>query len=481
MAKPPSPSALPAPGAELDLVIDNLAYGGQALGRVAGVVVFVDHALPGQRVRVRVVRTRARFLEARVVEVLAQSPAYNPPFCRHFGLCGGCQWQDLAYPEQLAWKGRHVKESLRHLSGLTPEVILPPVPSPGVRFYRNKMEFAFAPRTWTAPAAMDLGAGGLALGLHVATPANQVFNVEECFLLSPRTVPLVAEVRRRCRESRLPAWDPQARRGFWRSLVVREGKRTGQMLVHLLCGADGREEVINALAAHLQARFPDITTMVHSTSGSRTSGNRTTASRILWGPGYITEHLLGLKLRVSPQSFLQPNTEAAEGLYDAVRQLGEFTGRETVWDLYCGIGGIALSLAGQVRRVVGFELAPEAVADAKLNARLNGLENCRFLAGDLKETIRQAMKPPPGGRPRPDAVITDPPRSGLHPKVIQALKELAPSRLLMVSCNPATLARDLALLADRYELTAIQPFDLFPHTAHIECLARLEARKAGQG
>ena len=198
------------------------------------------------------------------------------------------------------------------------------------------------------------------------------------------------------------------------------------------------------------------------------------SSRTLWGPGYIEEQLGDLCLRISANSFLQTNTAAAEGLYNAISRLGEFTGDETVWDLYCGAGSIALHLASQVRRVVGFELVPAAVNDAYTNSRLNGLENCRFLAGDLKERLRETLRA--GGQPGPDVVITDPPRAGMHPQVVQALREIAPRRIIYVSCNPATLARDLALLQDRYDILTIQPFDLFPHTAHIECVARLDRR-----
>ncbi len=475
----PSPSLL-APGVQLDLAIEKLAYGGQALGRVAGMVVFVEHALPGQRVRVQVTRRHARFAEARVLQVLEQSPAYRPPFCRHFGLCGGCQWQDLAYEEQLRWKGLQVQECLQHLGSLTPEVFLPPVASPGRQYYRNKMDFAFAPRAWPEPTE-PAAARSLALGLHPGAAPDRVFDLEECFLQSPQAVALVAFVRDWCRQRSLAAYDPKTRRGFWRSLTVREGKRTGQRLVHLVTAAGGRETVVSALAAHLKERFPALTTLVHSYRRGKGPGTGGEASRVLWGPGYIEEQLAGLRLRVSAGTFLQPNTEAAEGLYAAIGRLGEFSGRETVWDLYCGAGSIALSLAGRVGRVVGFELSPQAVADANINARLNRLDNCRFLAGDLKELLRDAMRPSPRRQPRPEVVITDPPRAGLHPQVIQALKELAPRRILAVSCNPATLARDLALLKDRYAVLALQAFDLFPHTAHVECVARLERRHPGPG
>ena len=476
-AKAPPPSL--AKGTEVDLAIEKLAFGGKALGRVDGFVVFVEHAVPGQTVRVRITRKKAQFAEGRVVQVLAQSPAYAPPFCPHFGVCGGCQWQDLAYEEQLHWKRLHVTECLRHLAGLSPEDIPPPVASPQPRYYRNKMEFTFAPRPWLPPeefaAGLNPDHSGCALGLHVGAAFDRVFNVEHCFLQSPQTAAIVQEVRRWCGESGLPAYNTRTHQGFWRFLVLREGKRTGQTLVHLVTSDQGEAAAVEALAGHLQAGFPAITTLVHSRSQKKAQVAVGEVSRTLWGPGYIEEQLGGLRLRISAQSFLQTNTPAAEALYEAVSRLGEFTGQETVWDLYCGAGSIALSLASRVRRVVGFELVPAAVDDAYVNCRLNGVDNCQFLAGDLKEGLREHLRDP-RGQPRPEVVITDPPRAGMHPQVVQALLALAPRRIIYVSCNPATLARDLALLQEGYDILTVQPFDLFPHTAHIECVARLERR-----
>jgi 23S rRNA (uracil1939-C5)-methyltransferase len=462
-------------GAEVDLSLDKIAFGGKALGRVDGFVVFVDRAIPGQTVRVRITRKKPQFAEARVVELLAQSPAYTPPFCPHFGVRGGCQWQDLAYGEQLYWKRTQVQECLRHLGGLSPGIILPAVASPQERYYRNKMGFTFAPVPSQNPAgAGGSRRGGCVLGLHGEGSSQGIFNLEHCFLQSPQSPAMVQEVRRWCGASGLAAYNPKSQRGFWRFLVLREGKRTGQTLVHLITTDQGDPAAVDALAANLQARFPDITTLVHSRrrhKGQIASGE---SSRTLWGPGYIEEQLGQLRFRISPHSFFQINTMATEGLYDAISRLGEFRGQETVWDLYCGAGSIALSLASQVGRVVGFELVPEAVNDAYTNSRLNGLDNCQFLAGDLKERIQETLRD--ASQPRPEVVITDPPRAGLHPQVVKALRELSPRRIIYVSCNPATLARDLALLQDQYDILMVQPFDLFPHTAHTECVVRLERR-----
>jgi 23S rRNA (uracil1939-C5)-methyltransferase len=481
---PSNDKALPlsfSKGAEIDLFIEKLALGGKAVGRVDGFVVFVEHAIPGQRVRVLITRKKAQFAEGRLVKVLTQSPAYAPPFCPHFGFCGGCQWQDLAYREQLHWERVQVQESLRHLTGLSPHVILPPVPSPQERYYRNKMEFTFAPRAWLPPE--DFAAGKTpsgetcALGLHAPGGFDRVFNLEHCFLQSPHTPEIVKEVRSWCRESGLPAYSTRTHRGFWRFLTLREAKRTGQSLAHLITTGQGDPAAVDRLAAHLKARYPAITTLVHSRSDKKAQVAVGEAGRVLWGPGYIEEELCGLRFRISANSFFQTNTLAAEALYEEVIHLGEFNGGETVWDLYCGAGSIGLALAARVGRVVGFELVQDAVEDAYVNCGLNGIDNCRFLAGDLKDLIREALAAP-RHYPRPDAVVTDPPRAGMHPGVVQALKELAPRRIIAVSCNPATLARDLALLQEDYHIAAIRPFDLFPHTGHIECVARLERKNS---
>ncbi len=464
-------------GAELELAIEKLAFGGKALGRVAGFVVFVEHAVPGQKVRVRITRIKPHFAEARVVQVLTQSPAYAPPFCPHFGLCGGCQWQDIAYAEQLHWKRRHVEECLQHLAGLAPGVILPTVPSPQQQYYRNKMEFTFAPRPWLTSAdhTTEMQAdGGCALGLHVAGSSAGIFNLEHCFLQSAQVPAIVAEVRRWCRQSNLPAYDPKTRRGFWRFLVLREGKHTGQSLVQIITTDQGDLAAVADMSGHLHDRFAGLTTLVHSIRRKKGQVASGETSRTLWGPGYIEEQLGGLRLRVSASSFLQINTLAAANLYGAVSRLGEFTGKETVWDLYCGAGTLGLALASRVRQVVGFELDRQAVADAVTNSRLNNLTNCRFLAGDLKKRMQEILRT--GAEAAPEVVITDPPRAGLHPQVVKALQELAPRRLIYVSCNPATLARDLALFKDHYEVVTLQPFDLFPHTPHIEGVVHLERR-----
>ncbi len=465
-------------GAEIELRIDKLASGGQGLGRYEGLVIFVDHGLPGQRLRVRLTRKKATYAEAAVMQVLEQSPDYVAPRCRHFGLCGGCRWQDLDYAAQLHWKRQHVLESLAQEVGLREVAVAPTTPSPAIWYYRNKMEFTFAPRPWLPAAAWAAAAHptrlSAALGLHVPGSFQRVFDVEECYLQSPQTGPILAAIRRLVHTSGQPAYDTRQHQGFWRFVVLREAKRRGDQLLWLITTSRGDHRAVDALAAELRQAFPALTTLVHAISDQKAQVAQGDQGRVLWGPGYLEEEVCGRRFRISPASFFQTNTAATEGLYQAVREMAALTGRETVWDLYCGTGSIALSLADQARRVVGFELLEAAIQDAYVNARLNGVDNCQFIAGDLKDCLRQAMASP--HFTRPEVVITDPPRAGMHPQVIQALLELAPQKIIAVSCNPATLARDLARLQTGYTVTQLLPCDLFPHTPHIECVVRLEKR-----
>ncbi|GLI34350.1 23S rRNA (uracil(1939)-C(5))-methyltransferase RlmD [Desulforhabdus amnigena] len=467
-------------GAEIELVVEKLAFGGKAVARVDGFVIFLEHALPGQRVLARVNRKKRQYAEAQVLGILSQSSDYVEPFCPHFGVCGGCRWQDLSYAEQLRWKRVHVLESIEHLAGVEEAVVEPTTPSPEQRHYRNKMEFTFSDRRWLSPQEIALKeveySKSFALGLHVRGFFDKVFNVENCFLQSHLASAILKETREWCRKSGLPAYSVKDHQGFWRFLVIRETKRTDQLLVHLLTTPqEENEKIVDALAAYLLDRFPAITTFVHSVTQKKAQVAFGDSSRVVSGPGFIEEEIGSLRFRISAHSFFQTNPSAAEKLYEAVARLGDFKGHETVWDLYCGTGSIALFIASRVGRVVGFEVVEDAIRDAYMNCELNGIDNCSFLSGDLKDVIKEAQQSVQEGG-LPDVVITDPPRAGMHPNVVKALLELAPKRIITVSCNPSTLARDLTYFLDRYEIQKIQPFDLFPHTPHIECVVRLERK-----
>jgi 23S rRNA (uracil1939-C5)-methyltransferase len=453
-----------AVGRDVELSIDKLALGGAGLARFEGLAVFVERGLPGSRVLARITACKKRHAEAEVVQVLAPSPHATEPFCPHFGACGGCSHQDLDYAEQLRWKQLQVQETLARLGNLGESgaaKVLPVLPSPETRHFRNKMEFAFAG-----------GAGErLSLGLRPRGSADGLLDISTCFLQSAQSADIVNAARDFCRTTGYPAYDPARDSGLWRYLVVREAKTTNQTLVHCIT-APWRQaaEAVEALADHLHAAFPNLTSFVHSTRRNRLAVAQGEVERFATGPGHILENLGPFTFRISPDAFFQTNTQAAHLLYTAALELGRLEPGWTVWDLYCGSGGLTLYAAKHCHKAVGFENDPRTVQDAQSNAADNGVPNCEFHAVDVLHALSQAPYPP-------DAVILDPPRSGLHPDGVRELLRLAPKRIIYVSCNPATLARDLAALQERYSLTAARPVDLFPHSPHIECAASLDRLK----
>lgn len=465
-------------GSELEFLIEKLAFGGKGLGRVDGMVVFTDRTIPGQKVRARITRKKRHFAEARVVDLLQQSPHRVEPPCPHFGVCGGCSWQDIDYVQQLFWKRQHVIESLEHLAGVKSTMVQETQASPRQTHYRNKMEFTFSPRRWheVPPRLLEPGQNleQLALGLHVRGFFDAVLNVSCCFLGPPTFSDILSETRRWCQRSGLAAYSTRNHEGFWRFLVVRESSGTGRILLHIITSSQGDPRLVEQLSVHLTEMFPTVSTIVHSINDGKAQVAVGQVSRTLVGPGYIEEQLGRLRFRISAESFFQTNTLGAERLYETILQLGNFTGKESVWDLYCGTGSIALYIASRVRQVTGFELNLHAIEDARQNCRLNGIHNCSFHAGDVKDMIGSW---PVSHQTPPDVVIADPPRSGMHPRVLKALSDLAPQTIIAVSCNPATLARDLSLLLEGYRIDAVIPFDMFPHTPHIECVVKMTKGK----
>lgn len=443
--------------------VESLAQDGRGVAHVDGLAVFVDGGLPGDVVRARITRMRQRLAEAVVLAVETPSPHRVAPRCRHFGQCGGCALQDLDYGEQLAQKGRQVADALRRLGGVDPGTVAPTAGSLHVWRYRNKMEFAFESRK-----------DGLSLGLRAR--ANQgrpgrVLDLTECHICSERTVEILGEARKFCRATRVAAYDPASRKGFWRHLVVRH-TGFGQVMVHLITSAwEPQYKKARQLLAHLAEKFPDTASLVHSIRRSRQTlaFGEEVVHRV--GPPHVEERLDHVRYRLSPNSFFQTNTAGAVRLYRTVAEVGGFKPRDRVLDLYCGAGGIGLYLADRVAEVHGFELSEETVAAAEANARLNQLTNCRFTAGSLEQGV-----PELAGIERPDVVVSDPPRSGMHEPVAEAVLALAPERVVMVSCDPGTLARDVGLLASKYEVATVRPVDLFPHTPHVEAVVGLRLK-----
>lgn len=464
-------------GQDLTVTVEGLAFGGKGFTRIDNFMIFIERALPQQQVRVRILKKKDNYAEARVLELIQNSSQAVAPACPHFGInrCGGCVWQNLAYSQQLKYKQQQVAECLQHIGGFRDFKVAEIVPADPIFFYRNKMEYSFGDRPWyPEPADIPEQRPNFVLGLHVPGRFDRILEITDCQLLSARTNEILKFVSKFAQATGLKVWETKTHLGFWRHLVFREAKRTGQLMLNLVTSADPRHEpVVDELAGQLKFHFPEITTMIHSLTHRKSQVAVGEEQRILWGEGKITEKIGAFHFNISPNSFFQTNSLQAEQLYGKIIEFADFSGNETVYDLYCGTGTIALYVSKQVQQVYGFEIVPAAIRDARENQELNQITNCEFVEGDLKDLLRQNAR---SGNPLPvpDVLITDPPRAGMHSRVIAEILTLKPARIVHVSCNPATLARDLKLLCETgYHLNAVQPVDMFPHTAHCEAVAHL--------
>jgi 23S rRNA (uracil1939-C5)-methyltransferase len=447
---------------ELELQIDSLAFGGNGVGRLDGFVVFVRRGLPGDTVRARVTKVQRRHAEAVMTELLAPGPVRVDAPCAHFPACGGCRFQDLAYEAQLAAKHAWVGDSLRRIAGIAEPPLEPIVGAEEVFHYRNKMEYSFAPSD-----------DGPVLGLHRAGRWDEVLGLERCWLTTDLGNAIRNTIQAWAREERLEAYDQANATGYLRHLVVREGRSTGQALVQLVTHERerfDRERLIEVLTA-----FPEVRS-IHWAVNDTPAEVTNLPSVLLWGEEAIEEEIGGLRFRVRPNAFLQTNTRMAERLYELARAAAGLTGAETVFDLYCGIGTIGLSLAGNAMTVWGVEISEESVACAIENAELNSIGNAAFFAGNVGDALRELRE----RAGEPNVVVVDPPRAGLAGKALRRLGELAAPRVVYVSCNPTTLAGDAKVLREDYgyELVRVTPVDMFPHTPHVEAVALLERQPA---
>jgi 23S rRNA (uracil1939-C5)-methyltransferase len=434
----------PARGEFLTLDVESLAYGGKGVARRNGYVVFVAEALPGDRVTAEVTKSKRGYAEAQAREIVRESPDRVPPRCNHGGEhCPGAPWQGLAYEEQLRHKQSQVEDALIRLGGLAGFELEPIEPAAERWRYRNKLEYSFGERD-----------GELVLGFHARGRWDLVVDAEDCQLASERNNAERNELRAWARSEGLPAYDRHSRGGVLRNLVIREGRRTGQLQTRLVTSP-----------VEIPRPPVDLHTVAEGT------GDAAAGPTGALGAEFLEEELCGLRFRISHRAFFQTNTEMAERLYGIAAELAGLTGTERVFDLFCGIGTLGLTLARRSGEVWGVEIVPEAIADAEENARLNGIENAQFRAGDARREIRPLL----AEAGRPDLVVVDPPRAGLSKKIVRRVIECEPDRIVYISCNPTTLAPNAAQLAEAgYRLRRVKPVDMFPQTPHIECVALLE-------
>jgi 23S rRNA (uracil1939-C5)-methyltransferase len=456
-----------------NLTITDYANEGKAIGRFEGKVVFVDGAMPGDVVDVRVYFNKKDFAEARIINFREKAPQRLQPVCRHFTYCGGCKWQHVPYHEQLQFKQRMVQDNIKFMGKVEVAQWETIIGSENEYRYRNKLEFAFSNRRWVPNEILTVAhaQNKPALGYHIQGFWDKVLHVDECHLQPEPTNAIRNAVYDYSINNNITFFDTRQQTGLLRNLMIRV-LRSKEVLV-LLVFKENNSEVIVPMMEFLKARFPEITSLNYTINSKRNDSLHDLQVINYSGNTFITETLDGLKFRISPQSFFQTNTSQAEQLYRKVKEYAGLTGKELVYDLYTGTGSIAIYVAHHAARVVGIEYVEPAIIDARLNAGMNNIENCTFIVSDMADALTEEFVQFHG---KPDVVITDPPRAGMHPKVIDALLSLLPKRIVYVSCNPATQARDLQMLDNKYIIKKCCPVDMFPHTHHLENVALLELR-----
>ena len=448
----------------ITLSIEDLAFGGEGVGRVDGQVHFIAGAFPGEQVTAEIQNGRKRWQRARLISILEKSPERIPPRCSHTGACGGCVYQELAYEAQLEAKARQVRENLIRIAGVRPPELKPPLAAPEPFHYRNKMEFSFSPRSWDPSGLPEHPAPGPALGLHVRGRFDAIFDIVDCALTTPEVNALVAFVRDEARSRGIAGYHGRDLTGVLRHLLVRSSRGSGEWLVALIV----HHEVpgLREIAELARERFPQIAGFLLWINAGLATVARAEEEILLYGRDRIVERVCDLEFELSASSFFQTNSAAAEGLLTTIREMARPA--RTLLDLYCGVGTLGLGLAGSCERLIGIESIPSAVADAGRNAKRNGIHHATFETASVEGWIPRAREI------RPEVVICDPPRAGMHPKALAGLASVSPPTIIYVSCNPATLARDLCdLAADGYVAERMRILDLFPHTPHVETVVLL--------
>lgn len=461
-----------------NIEITDVAAEGKALVRIDGIVCFVPNCVPGDVVDLQVTKKKHSFMEARVIRVVQPSPIRCEARCKHFGVCGGCKWQILPYSEQLKYKQQQIVDNLTRIGKIELPPISPILGSKHIYEYRNKLEFTFSDRRWWTTEEFSRQSSEVSnqpgVGFHIPNCFDKVLHIEECHLMPEINNRIRNGIYEYVRAHGLTFYNEHTHEGLLRNLILRNNHK-GELMVILSFGEkieDWRLQ-IEDLLGWLHQEFPQIISLlyVENTKFNDTIGDL--EIQTYFGQDYIFEEMEGLQFKVGPKSFYQTNTEQAYELYKVAREFAELSGNELVYDLYTGTGTIANFVASKARQVIGIEYVPEAIEDAKVNSAINGIENTLFFAGDMKKVLNDAFVAQYG---RPDVIITDPPRAGMDEDVVNVILNAAPKRIVYVSCNPATQARDLALLDKKYKVTRVQPVDMFPHTQHVENVVKLELR-----
>jgi 23S rRNA (uracil1939-C5)-methyltransferase len=460
------------------LTVETIGAEGKAIARYDNRVVFVPMVIPGDVVDVRITRKRKSYWEGDLLRLVTPSPGRQIPVCEYFTVCGGCKWQMLPYPEQLMFKARQVSDQLTRIGRLELPEIKPIIGAESSEFYRNKMEYTFSNRRWLNKE--DMPADGFpvsspGLGLHVRGLFDKVVDINKCWLQPDPANEIRNEVRKFTLDNGFTYFDLRNQEGLMRNLTIR-CTSTGEWMVIVSFHEDDPEKR-QLLMDCLVEKFPFLTSLVYVINPKRNDTINDLEIFTWYGRDHIFEEMEGLRFKISPKSFFQTNTHQVHKLYGVVRDFAALTGSETVYDLYTGTGTIAQFVSAAAAKVIGIEYVPEAIEDAKVNAGLNGITNATFITGDIKDTLTAEFMDIHG---KPDVIILDPPRAGVHEDVIGAIRSAAPDRIVYVSCNPATQARDLAMLSDLYTIVAVQPVDMFPHTHHVENVVSMKRRNSNE-
>ncbi len=449
-----------------NVLIESVGAEGNAIARVDNMVIFVPMVIPGDIVDIRVTRKRRKYMEGKPLFFHKYSEKRVKPVCEHFGVCGGCKWQHLSYADQLKYKERQVEETLKRIGKIDNIQVQPILASEKTEAYRNKLEYTFSSNKWFSREEIDSDAvfnNTNAAGFHLPGMYDKVLDINKCWLQAEPGNAIRNFIKKYGEEKKLKFYDTKNHNGFLRNLIIRNSS-TSELMIIVVFGEEDRKTILDLLEAVKQS-FPEITSLLYAVNRKKNDTLFDQQIICYTGKEYITEKMEDLSFRIGPKSFFQTNTAQALKLYQKIREFADLTGRENVYDLYTGTGTIANFVAKHAEVVIGMESVPEAVADAGLNSKLNGISNTRFFTGDIKDILSEAFIAEHG---KPDIIITDPPRAGMHADVLRAVSDAAPEKIIYVSCNPSTQARDVTMLSGLYNVAAVQPVDMFPHTHHVE-------------
>lgn len=462
-------------GQEITVHIEGAAFKGKGVGKIDGMAIFVPGTMPGDEVRARIIKRKKNYREAKLLEVLSPSKDRIEPKCQHAKVCGGCTWQHAPYSKQLEYKTQQVTDHIRRIGGLdTP--VLPALGSENEFYYRNKMEYSISSRRWLTEEEIRsdefVDDSAFAAGLHAPGRFDKILNLNECHLQREESFQILQFVKEYCLKHDIKPFDIMRKEGFLRHVMIRTSYHTDDFMVNLVTFEDN-QEIMRAMTDALLERFPVITTVVNNVNDQHNPTAIGRYEKVIYGPGFIVDKIGDFEFKIHPNAFFQTNTHQAERLYEVARNYADLKEGDVVYDLYCGVGTFSLFMSQNASKVLGIELVDVAIENARFNAKENNVENVSFIKGDMKDVFTQEMVDEFG---TPDVLITDPPRAGMHQDVVERLCELKVPRMVYVSCNSSTMARDLKLLSEVYDIEEVQPVDMFPQTYHVEAVAKLRLK-----